>query len=93
MEEAEKMASRLLEARLVACAQITGPVISCYWWNEKIEKSTEYGLALKSFEELFVKLECMIKEYHPYETPEIIAVPITHASREYLEWMNLELSR
>ncbi len=90
-EEAEKMASYLLEERLIACAQITGPITSCYWWKNDVENSIEYGLAMKSMEELYVPLERSIKEMHPYETPEIIAVPIIHIDKEYLEWMKMEL--
>ncbi len=86
------MADLLLEARLIACAQITGPITSCYWWNGKIEKSTEYLLSMKSVEHLYQNLEREIMDKHPYETPEIIAVSITHASEDYLIWMQQELS-
>ncbi len=92
LKEAEEMADLLLEARLIACAQITGPITSCYWWNGKIEKSMEYLLAMKSIEHLYKDLEREIIDKHSYETPEIIAVPITHASKEYLNWMQQELS-
>ncbi len=92
-EDAEKMANLLLQERLVACAQISRPIASWYWWKDAIEHSTEYSLSMKSTEELFTALEIAIKEHHPYETPEIIGIPITRISIEYLDWMKLELKK
>ncbi len=93
LDEAQKMATLLLEERLVACAQLNGPLQSFYWWNEKIEHSTEYSLTLKTKEELFRPLEAYIKKNHSYDTPEIVATPITHVSVEYETWMGEELSK
>ncbi len=90
-DEAEKMATQLLEKRLIACAQIGGPITSCYWWNGKIENGKEYVLSMKSTELLYEKLESTIIGIHTYEVPEIIATPITKISRHYLEWMDQEL--
>lgn len=89
--DAEKMAIALLEKRLIACAQITGPVSSSYWWQEKIVSSEEYLLMMKSDESLYNKLEQHIQESHPYETPEIVATVITHLSEDYRQWLEKEL--
>ena len=89
--DAEKMATALLEKRLIACAQITGPVSSTYWWQEKIVSSEEYLLVMKSDESLYNKLEQHIQESHPYETPEIVATVITHLSEDYRQWLEKEL--
>lgn len=91
--DGEKMAATLLERRLVACAQISGPVSSHYWWQGEIVSSPEYLLVLKSDESLYQELEQVIRESHPYETPEIIATVITHVSEEYHQWLEKELRR
>ncbi len=91
--DAEKMAVTLLEKRLVACVQITGPVSSHYWWQGEIVSSQEYLLVMKSDESLYHELEQTIRETHPYETPEIIATVITHLSEEYHQWLEKELRR
>jgi periplasmic divalent cation tolerance protein len=90
-EDAEKMAATLLEKRLVACAQITGPVSSSYWWQGKIVSTAEYLLVMKSDESRYDELEQRIGELHPYETPEIIATVITHISEGYRQWLENEL--
>lgn len=89
--DAEKMASILLEKRLIACAQITGPVSSSYWWQGEIVSSAEYLLVMKSNESRYNELEQIIRELHPYETPEIIATAITYLSEDYRQWLEKEL--
>jgi periplasmic divalent cation tolerance protein len=91
--DAEKMATALLEKRLVACTQITGPVSSSYWWQGKIVSSEEYLLVMKSNEALYEELEQLILLFHPYETPEIIATVITRLSEDYRQWLENELRR
>ncbi len=91
--DAEKMATALLEKRLIACAQISGPVRSSYWWQGKVVSSEEYLLVMKSDESLYYELEQCVRELHPYETPEIIATVITHLSEEYRHWLEKELRR
>ena len=60
-----------------------------YWWKGKLEKSDEWLLSIKTRNTLYEKLEAMIKKLHPYETPEITAIPLS-GSREYLEWLEDE---
>jgi periplasmic divalent cation tolerance protein len=91
--DAEKMAAALLEKRLVACAQISGPVSSSYWWQGKVVSSEEYLLVMKSDESLYDELEQLIRELHPYETAEIIATVITRLSEDYRQWLEKELRR
>ena len=91
--DAETMAVALLEKRLVACTQISGPVSSSYWWQGKIVASLEYLLVMKSDESLYDELELLIRELHPYETPEIIATVITRLSEDYRQWLEKELQR
>lgn len=92
-EDAERIAREILEKRLAGCVQIVGPVASTYWWKGKLENAQEWLLLIKSRRDLYGELERAIREIHPYENPEIIAVPIAAASREYLEWLESELKK
>jgi len=86
-QEAEKIAQRLLNERLIACANIIGPVSSLFHWCEKIEKAEEYLIFMKSRKDLFEKLAETVKALHSYEVPEIIVLPIVEGSKAYLDWM------
>ena len=90
-EQAQKIAQYLVETRLAACVQITGPITSIYPWKSKVETANEWLCLIKTREELFEKVETTIKKMHSYETPEIIAVPIIKGSKEYLRWLDDEL--
>ena len=92
-EDAKKIAKVVIERRLGACVQIIGPIKSFYWWKEKIETAEEWLLFIKTKKELYEELEKVIKEIHPYETPEIISIPILFGSKDYLEWLNKELKK
>lgn len=86
-EQAQKIAQYLVEQKLAACVQITGPIESTYRWKGKVETAKEWLCLIKTRASLFKKVESAIKKLHPYETPEIIAVPIIKGSREYLKWL------
>ena len=87
-EEAETIAQRLLETKLIACANIIGPVSSRFLWSGKIDKAEEYLVFMKSRMELFEKLSESVKASHNYEVPEIIAFPIVAGSKAYLGWLD-----
>ncbi len=87
-ELAEKIAYSLVEAKLAACVQITGPITSIYRWRGKVENIQEWLCLIKTQDDLYNKVEATIKSLHPYETPEIIAVPIIKGSKEYLRWID-----
>jgi periplasmic divalent cation tolerance protein len=86
-EDAERIAGMLIEKRLAACVQIVGPVLSIYRWKENIERAEEWQCHIKTRAGLYGAVEAAIKANHPYETPEIIALPILQGSREYLTWL------
>lgn len=90
-EDAWRIARTLIEARLAACVQVLGPITSTYRWKGSIETSREWQCTAKSRADLFARLEEAIRGVHPYEVPEILAVPITAGSRAYLEWLDAEL--
>lgn len=87
---AETLARELLTARLAACIHIGPAVQSLYHWRGKIEKAREFPLAIKTRAELYGHVEAAIRQRHPYELPEIVAVPITHGLPAYLEWIAAE---
>lgn len=87
-QEAENIAQHLLQERLIACANITGPVSSLFHWADKLEKAEEYLVFMKTRKDLFEKLTETVKALHSYEIPEIIALPIVEGSKAYLAWLD-----
>ncbi len=90
-EDAQRIAQSLVDQRLAACVQIMGPIESTYRWKGLIEKSFEWFCFIKSSEDIFSELEAAIRKIHPYEVPEIIAVPISAGSGDYMGWLKGEL--
>ncbi|HEX8846271.1 MAG TPA: divalent-cation tolerance protein CutA [Pyrinomonadaceae bacterium] len=86
-EEAVRLADILVIARLAACVQILPEMESVYHWKGNVERSAEILLLAKTTRANFVALEAAVKALHSYETPEIIALPITEGSAHYLEWL------
>jgi periplasmic divalent cation tolerance protein len=89
--DAEKIATLLVEKRLAACAQVVGPVQSTYRWRGRVEQAEEWQCLIKSRQDLFPELEQVIKNIHPYEIPEIIALSLTDVSNDYRQWLRDEL--
>jgi periplasmic divalent cation tolerance protein len=86
--EAKKIARTLVEKRLAVCGNILGaPVRSIYRWKGKVETAREWLLILKSSRARFKALEAEVKRLHSYDVPEIIALPISAGSTEYLKWI------
>jgi periplasmic divalent cation tolerance protein len=86
-EEAESIAAALLEPRLAACVQIGGPITSRYWWQGQLEVAEEWFCFIKTTKSRYAEVEQRIKSVHPYETPEVIALPILDGSQDYLSWI------
>ncbi len=91
VEDANRIADAVVKKRLVACAQVEGPMISTYWWEGKVEQGQEWKCSMKTSTALYSDLEAELTRVHTYDTPEIIAIPIVQGSREYLAWMADEL--
>jgi periplasmic divalent cation tolerance protein len=89
-EKAEALARGAVEARLAACAQISQPVTSVYRWQDAIETAAEWQVLFKTTAARYEELEAHIREAHDYETPEVIATPITQGSEDYLAWVVAE---
>jgi periplasmic divalent cation tolerance protein len=91
-ELARRIADSLVEKRLAACVQILGPITSVYRWKGKTETTREWQCLVKTSIDRYGEVEAAIKAIHSYETPEIIALPITAGSLEYLGWLRGEFA-
>jgi periplasmic divalent cation tolerance protein len=89
-DSAFALAHKLIDARLAACVNILSPCTSVYRWQQKIEAATEVPLFIKTEEDRYYRLEQAIREAHPYELPEIVAVRIGSGLPEYLQWVAQE---
>jgi periplasmic divalent cation tolerance protein len=89
---AAKLARQLIEARAAACVNQLAPCTSTYRWQGKIETATEVPLLIKTTQAAYPRLEKLIQAAHPYELPEIIAVPVTIGLPAYLDWVAAETS-
>lgn len=86
-EAAIKIAQQLVEQKIVACVQVSGPITSIYRWKGNIENTEEWYCTIKTRKSLYYQVEESIKAIHSYEVPEIIALPILEGSRAYLDWI------
>jgi periplasmic divalent cation tolerance protein len=89
-EDAERIARALVDQRLAACVQVSGPITSTYRWQGKIETAREYQCWAKTRRDLYQQVEQAIRHLHPYEVPEILAIPILSGSADYLAWLERE---
>ncbi|MFD9032219.1 divalent-cation tolerance protein CutA [Streptomyces sp. NPDC059567] len=88
--KAQELARGAVEARLAACAQISGPVTSVYHWRKAIETEEEWQVLFKTTEARYEALEAHLLAVHDYDTPEIVATAVVRASAAYLEWIEAE---
>ena len=86
-EEAQEIARELVERKLAACVNVSGPITSTYWWQGNVEISDEWLLLIKTDASQFEAVRDAIKELHSYEVPECVAVEISDGSPEYLKWI------
>ena len=86
-EDAERIAQALVERRQAACVQIVGPIRSIYHWQGNVENGREWLCLAKSRQDLYPQIEATIRSLHPYEVPEILALPVTAGSASYLAWL------
>ena len=89
-DSALSLARALVTARLAACVNVGASVESMYHWQGQFETAREVPVAIKTRALLYSRVEAAVAAAHPYELPEIIAVPITHASDRYLAWIAAE---
>lgn len=89
---AERLAEALIAKRLAACVNILAPCRSVYRWQGAVQHDEEHPMLIKSTEARFAELEAEIRALHPYELPEIVAVPIERGLAGYLAWVAEETS-
>lgn len=85
--EAEAIAEALVRARLAACVQVMGDIRSRYWWDGRMHDESEVMLCAKTTAALFPRLAATVTGMHSYAVPEIVFVPITLATPQYLAWI------
>jgi periplasmic divalent cation tolerance protein len=84
---AMKLAQDLVARKLAACVNVLAACTSVYRWKGGIENTAEVPVLIKTRAERYADVEAAIRELHPYELPEIVAVPVVHGSDEYLQWV------
>jgi len=84
---AEKLAQQIIESHAAACVNQLAPCTSTYRWQDKIETASEVPLLIKTTQAAYPRLEALIRAAHPYELPEIIAVPVSVGLPAYMDWV------
>jgi periplasmic divalent cation tolerance protein len=90
-DAAAGIADALVRERLAGCVQVAGPISSTYWWNGAVESAEEWLCLIKTRQALFPEVEAAIRAVHPYDVPEILAIPVVAGGRDYLGWLASEL--
>ena len=89
-EVALDIARMLIERRLAACVNLLAECTSVYRWQGKLETAREIPLLIKTRADIYDEVEAAVRSLHPYELPEILAVPVERGLPDYLEWVNTE---
>ena len=89
-EAAEKLADALVAARVAACVNLLAPCRSVYRWQDAVQHDEEHPMLIKTTRERYPALEAAIRANHPYELPEIVALPVTAGLPAYLDWVAAE---
>jgi periplasmic divalent cation tolerance protein len=91
LKAARTLARATLKAQLAACVNLVPALESHYWWQGQLESGREILLLIKTTHALLPALELLILKLHPYDTPEFLALPVTHGSRRYLDWIDTSI--
>lgn len=84
---AQRIARHLVESRLAACVSVLAPCVSTYRWHGALEQATEVPVVIKTTTQRYSELEAALRAQHPYELPEIVAVPLARGLPDYLDWV------
>lgn len=90
---AEKLAHALIESRAAACVNVLAACRSIYRWRGAVETADEVPLLIKTTTAHYPLVESIVRAHHPYDVPELIAVPITHGLPAYLDWVAKETEK
>ena len=91
LKSARSLAKTILQAKAAACANLVPQLESHYWWQGKLERGNEVLLIFKTSKGKLPVLEKLILEHHPYDTPEMLALPIVSGTERYLAWLGASL--
>lgn len=91
--DAEALAQALLDRRLAACVQISGPIESRYWWNNRLETAAEWTVTIKTHRDRYAEVQRLLLELHPYDEPEIMAFQAVEVSPGYARWLGEQLQQ
>ena len=91
-DEATRLARVAVEQRHAACAQVSGPITSIYWWDNRLETNDEWLCTFKTSATALHALKAALREAHRYTTPEIVATAIEDGDAAYLAWIDAETS-
>lgn len=89
--DADRIAEALVDAGLAACVQVVGPIRSRYRWRGAVETAEEWLLLVKTTRDAWPRVERAIRAVHPYDEPELIALPVEAGSVGYLDWIVTEV--
>lgn len=89
-DEADQMARELVTNRLAACVNVIPSIASYFWWENEVQTDDEALLVVKTTEDRFDELLAYVRENHPYELPEVIAMPLANAFGDYVDWVKQE---
>jgi len=89
-DEAKKIGETLVQERLVACANILGPIASIYWWQGQVQRETEAVLIAKTRAELVERVIARVKALHSYTVPCVVSLPIEQGNPDFLAWIATE---
>ena len=86
-EEGERIAEALVSEQQAACVNLVGPIRSIYRWENAVQRDEELLLIIKTRAALFAEVAARVRALHSYQTPEVIALPITAGAEAYLDWL------
>ena len=89
-KEAQGLARLLVSQRIAACAQVSGPITSFYWWDDRLEEDEEWQVKFKMVASNFERAVSLIRKNHSYELPQIVAFKADEVLKEYADWVTAE---
>ncbi|MFQ5743947.1 MAG: divalent-cation tolerance protein CutA [Acidobacteriota bacterium] len=92
-EVARNLAAMLVKERLAACANVVDGIHSVYWWEGEVRSDAEVLLIIKTDADHLERLTAALEQHHPYDCPEVIALPVVGGSAAYLDWLRQSLDR
>jgi periplasmic divalent cation tolerance protein len=90
-KDADQLAAELVSRRLAGCVQVSGPIVSTFRWQGKVETAEEWTCTIKTSRDQFAAIQEALRQLHPYEVPELIATPIVEGNPPYLQWLSKQL--